>query len=548
MSHDESRDEHRAQKRRAEIAKLRNLENAAVLQGRKLGPRDRLKAAFHLTRAWGEAKKTGLRKEDFQDEILDRLKRRHGSRQEFRLSNWILRRGEDPTTQPDLLEKYGNKTKPHKALESYFAGIAVAAEHCAVDADDWKLDMVRDLSIWSRTSERTDVEELDERPAETLAILLNALCSRLARNNRLKDTFETIRRMSCRWKMFDEQLVATDSGWEDPIESPISPVFEVGVHFEDMFPFPSVSLLRVPYVVGRVACFCAPDDELRILEARHDQEHVSAFSWDWLNLAQQQQNVDIIETAAQVIQYRDLRLTVVPDGHGGFAAALESRPFVEVVLDAEHPINGRHPVIGGYEPDLSRFFSRGKNGERFWPHIIDGDGRTWRVTTYGRHDDGQLGFKEIAPWIERELDKIGWYFDYDPVGSPGDTSHEPWYLSYTPATAPYIAYWLTHDWRLATEPAICPWYRGNFEWGTPEARWERNLPPVRALNFPDHSHATWIECCLHNGLIDEALQAKIDRLNEQTAALQAEWHAAREHHSNALLRRWTTATEGENRQ
>jgi hypothetical protein len=50
---------------------------------------------------------------------------------------------------------------------------------------------------------------------------------------------------------------------------------------------------------------------------------------------------------------------------------------------------------------------------------------------------------------------------------------------------------------------------------------------------------------LHNGLIEDELGDAIDRLKSQVGALQAEWHHARERHSNALLMRWKSVDRKE---
>lgn len=556
MSQTENRDEHRAQKRRAEIAKLRSLENEAVQHGRKLGPRDRLMAAFHLTRAWGEAKNAGLRKEDFQDAILGSLKRRHGSRQEFRLSNWILKRGEDPTTQPGLVKDYETKTTPQKALEPYLVGITVAAKHCGADADDWKLAMARDLKTWSRQSGGSDVVPPDERPSETLAVLLNGLCARLAKDNRLDQTFAAIRAMNCHWEMFSERLAATDAACMQRVESPISPVFEDSMYFEEMFPYPSIPLLRVPYCVGNVIFALAPENELRVSDSRKllSGGYFTVglpFRTEFPEGATRHYNIpddarERLHLPGDFTWYREIRLCIVSDGSGRFVSALESRPRMEVQFAREAPVEGRHHVLYGYEIDLERglFYGRGEDGGYLFPTIQTQDGRAWRIKLNSLPESGP----QVNEWTERDPETTGWFFDPDPVSRPGQVSSEPWYLSYTPATPPYLRHWLTRDWRLENEEAVCPWSRGNFDRGSPEARWDHNLPPIHELNFPGFSHATWIECCLHNGLIEEALQARIDRLTDQTTRLQADWHDARERHSNALLRRWSTETEQEGHQ
>jgi hypothetical protein len=554
MEENTNRDREREAQRALEIARLHQFEHDAVLSGTKLGPRDRLKAAYHLTRAWNAANKAGLRKEDFQDVIHARLKRQHKSRGEFRLTNWTLLRGEDPFKE-DLTVKYTDKktgdptAKPQKALEQYFVGIAVAAEHCDVDPDDWKLDMLRDLTIWSRPTARLDVAPQDDRPAETLAILLNAMCANLARKNQLGDTFQAIRDMSCRWEMFDERLIAVTDATNcmEAIDSPISPVCEDGVYFEEMFPFPSIPLLYVPYLVTETDFVLAPEAMLRSGDAERMENDdylyvgapMSGIHGNHYNVPENAP--DLRRAAGKLIWSREIRLCLVPDGHDGFAPAIESRPRVEVEFDEETPFAGRHHVIGGYEPSLDRglFYARAEDGGHVWPHIHDQDGQLWRLRLAAEREDESWS----DTFIERDPETTGWCFDPDPVGLPGDWSNEPCYISYTPATAPYLRHWLAKDWRLGGEFAVCPWTRSNFDTGEHQNEWSRNLPPIHELNFPDSSSATWIECCLHNGLIEKALQSAVDNLKQHTGELQVDWHHAREWHSNALLRRWKNDTK-----
>jgi hypothetical protein len=259
-----------------------------------------------------------------------------------------------------------------------------------------------------------------------------------------------------------------------------------------------------------------------------------------------------VEADGYLVWYREIRLCIVPDGHGDFVGALETRPHLKVRFSQGRAPAGEHEVIGVFDIENLGDGYTAADGSHVDPHIRLEDGSVWNVT----YNDLSGNGSRPAAWTERPAKKrnplfdnnpglrsTGWIFDADPILQPGELVGEPWYLSYTPATAPYLRHWLTGDWRLADEPAVCPWDRENFDWHDPQGRWNKDLPPVHELNFPDFSDATWIECCLHNGLIEEALQAKIDRLKEQTGRLQADWHAAREHHTNALLRRWKAKTE-----
>jgi len=542
MDQEDDRSRRRADQRDKNVGKLRNLEKEAVDLGTKLKVRDRLKAAFHLRNAWKKANTAGLRKEDFQDMIFKGLKRQHGKRQEFRLQNWILGRGEDPTTQ-DLTDKYKSKSTPQKSLEPYLVGITTAAQHCGADPDDWKLDMMHDLTIWSLPEGQPEVEPPDDRPAETLAILINVRCSQVGSRNKLGDTFDAIRRMNCRWEMFGERLVSTDATCMQLVESPISPFCEDCLYFEEMFPFPSVPLLRVPYAHGKRAFTLESQNFPQINETKRLVSESDPIE----NVPEGAPGKKLAE--GYLAWYREIRLCIVPDGHGGYAGALETRPYLEVRFPVSSEFAGQHHVLGACDVERLDAVFLSTDGGYIGPHIHAGDGKVWWLN-YQPPPDGD---NQIGEWTERSsktknplfdnnpgIKTTGWIFDADPVGCPGELIGETWYLSYTPATAPYLRHWLTKDWQLEGEPAVCLWDRSNFNSYEADSVWNRNLPPIHELNFPGSSSATWIECCLHNGLIEEALQASIDNLSEQTRRLQAEWHSARERHSNALLRRWNT--------
>ena len=289
------------------------------------------------------------------------------------------------------------------------------------------------------------------------------------------------------------------------IESPVSPVCEVGIYFEEMFPFPSIPLLRVPYLVGDTNFVLVPSDSLKLQDSLVDAP-------------------SRIESTGHLVYLRELRLAIAPDGHGDFCAVIESRPVVEVTFSAP-PVAGVHTVHGGFEPDV---------GDRGRPTIKDKAGQSWRL----RYSNDS--FWDSTKWVERDPETTGWQFDCDPVGAPGAVNAEPWYLSYTPATPDYLKHWLTRSWSLGDAQADCPWSRDIFGWGELGARYDRDLPPFYDLNFPRLSHATGVECCLHNGLIEEALQAAVTRLKHETASLQRDWHSARDANAQKLLNRWHT--------
>ena len=269
--------------------------------------------------------------------------------------------------------------------------------------------------------------------------------------------------------------------------------------------FPSIPLLRVPYLVGDTNFVLAPSETLELQKSLFDAP-------------------GRIEATGRLVYLRELRLAIAPDGHGDFCAAIESRPVVEVTFSAS-PVEGIHIVHGGFEPDV---------GDRGRPTLKDKDGRSWRLR-YANNS-----FWDDTKWVERDPATTGWQFDYDPVGAPGTLNAEPWYLSYTPATPDYVKHWLTRSWSLGDAQADCPWSRDHFYRRESGARYDRDLPPFHALNFPNFSHATSVECCLHNGLIEEALQAAVTRLEHETASVQRYSHSARDSHAQKLLNRWHT--------
>lgn len=536
-----NKEQRKVLQREADIDRLNALQQQAVQSGKKLGPRDRLKAAFHLTRAWQAAKKEGMRKEEFQDTVCARLQRAHSNRREFRLSNWTLRRGEDPSTR-DLMKKYEKKSTPQKALEPYLVGIAVAAEHCGADPDEWNIEMTRSLSIWSRGQKEVDVTPLDDRPAETLAILLNSLCSELGTRNELAETFEVIDRMSCRWEMFEERLVACENLHMEQLKFMSPPIDEFGTEIDMMFPFPSVPLLRVPYLVGIMEFELAPENLLQPID-KEDESRRYTGGLRWPPDIFPENPPGLEKSEGRLLFCREVGLAIVPNGRGGFEGNLESRPYVEVEFEENQPFSGRHQIMNGHMIDLDYFFFLATEfDEKYrFPTICANDGTVWRVN-FAAHPPGNPPQYQLAV---RYPGTTGWEFDADPVrGGDGLTSHSG-YVSITPVEAADVRHWLAKEWKLEA-----PW---DGEFG-PANVWAECLcetvdtaqlksPPLYELNFPDRSFANSIETSLHDGSIEKALQAKIDALQKQTARLQANWNNARERHSNALLRRWKSDSE-----
>ena len=356
-----------SQQRAEAIRTLRSWEQEAE-NGRKLTGSDRLKAALHLSRAWRQANDKGLRKEVFQDDVFARLKRRRENKTRtysdtFKLANWILPRKVDAIT-PNLVSEYAEKREPLKSLEPYLVGVAVAAMHCGADPNNWKLDLMRDLSIWTRPVSAPEVAEADDRPAETLSLLLNAVCRSIAHKNKLAGIFAAIRSMGCRWEMFDERLVESAEFCMQSIESPVSPVCEVGVYFEEMFPFPSISLLSVPYLVGTADFRLAPEASLRA----HDDANQSQGDYVATGSAMKNdgpfRHYNIpddapsqLEVPGGVVFFRELRVTLLLMGTATSALRLNHVPRSRSLSRKARRWQGRILCTPAMSPISSAAFS-----------------------------------------------------------------------------------------------------------------------------------------------------------------------------------------------
>lgn len=505
---------------------------------------DRLKAAYRLRQAWERANKSGMRKEDFQRIVHEKLERKRQSSEEFRLQNWILKRGEDPLTQ-DLSGRYRGKSVPQQALEPYLVAIAVAAEHCNASPEDWQIEMLRDLSLWSQSSSEAtpEIEPDKERPLETLAVLLNALCKRLAEVKRLGDVLDAIRATNCHWDRMRNVLVPMS---DMVMEDPKCPVDEgLAIYFEEALPYPTVPLLVIPYMVAE-ACFrLAPEAAMRPVDAiLMSQGRYLSLGFAGDGSPEMGRHYNIPDNAPKMSELdgtlywsRELRLAIVPDGNGNFKAALETRPLVEVEFAADTAFAGRHVVVGAIDPLLQRahFYARAEDGGHVWPHIHDADGKQWRITAL----EG-----EKRHYVEREV--TGWQFDGDPINAPKWVWHEPWETSWTDASPAYLRHWLQNDWSLGLQFPWCPF--DQIRLGVDQERWERGLPPLQFLCFPMPCIARTIECCLHNDLILEKLSEEIDCLKTQAADWQSRWITEREKNVNTLLRRWNSSLGQESRE
>ena len=531
----DDRDARRAEIAERDLAALRWWQ-AEAERGAKLGRRtDRLHAALHLADAWQKAKAKGLNKERFQDMVLEAMRSTHGRTESFKLANYTLPRKFSEVTE-GVIKQYKTRSEPSQRLEPYLIAITIAAIHCGADPEQWKMDMLRQTSLWHNSRNNTKALPEDERSYETLSVLLNSLCSAIARRHELDDAYAAIKAMNCRWEMFEDRLVATDSNcmqWQD---SPISPHYNSGEYLEEAIPYPSAELLRIPYLVVETEFRLAPEQVLR------PQDDAALASGDYLppgagiaylpGKTPYGVPVGFIgksRASGRLTYFREIHLCVVPDGRGGFGAALQSRPRVEVYFPEGDIWEGTHHVHSAVDPELSNglFYARHADGGHVWPTVPLSTGEVWRLQP------------EEEKWLPESLllrDPGGaeWQFDADPVAAPGIVMAEPWYLSFTGATPLHLRHWLDGEWTLGSANAVSCFARENFA----SDRYDADLPPRREMLFPRGGLASDLESSLHNGLIEKALETSAAQLSGQVAELQSAHRSASERHVQTLLNKW----------
>lgn len=258
----DDREAKRAEIAERDLAALRWWQ-AEAERGAKLGKRtDRLHAALHLAEAWQKAKAKGLNKERFQDMVLEAMRSTHGRTESFKLANYTLPKKFSEVTE-DVIRHYKTRSEPSQRLEPYLLAITIAAIHCGADPEQWKMDMLRQTSLWHNSRNNTHPLPDDNRGYENLAVLLNSLCAEIARRHELDNAYAAIKAMNCRWEMFQDRLLATDTSCMQWLDSPISPHYANCEYVEEAVPYPSVALLRIPYLVVETGFRLAPEEVLR---------------------------------------------------------------------------------------------------------------------------------------------------------------------------------------------------------------------------------------------------------------------------------------------
>ena len=494
---------------------------------------DRLYAALHLSQAWQKAKAHGLNKERFQYEVLEDIKSHHGRTESFKLANYVLPKKISEVNK-EVIDRYKERSEPSRRLEPYLVAIAIAASHCGANPDQWKMDMLRQTSLWQNGRDKTKVLPEENRNYENLAILLDSLCGAIARRHELDNVYAAIKGMKCRWEMFADRLVATDNNWMQWQDSPISPHYDEGEHFEEAVPYPSTALLRIPYLQGDTIFRLAREEVMRPRDA--DALASEKFRPPGMGFDQVPGTVaycvpadtpGLLRAKGTLTYFREIHLCVVPNGRGGFGAALQSRPRVEVHFPKGDIWEGSHYVNGAIDPELSSgmYCACHEDGGHVWPTVTLNSGDVWRLQV----DEGTW-----ESLVVRDPEGLGWWFDPDPVAAPGGAWLRPWYLSVTGATPLHLRHWFDGEWTLGDAWADSCFERWRFE----SDRYDAGLPPRQEFIFPNGRLASDLEAGLHNGLVEQALDEAAARLSRQVAELQSAHRSASEHHVHTLLKKW----------
>lgn len=493
-----STNKERGQERTAQAQRrLEDIRAKAVQNGTRLNnTTDRLKAAYFLTRAWQRTKKMGVSKADFENRVLAQLQRRREGREEFRLARWLLSKvtmREMEATGGDvphgLRETWRNRPEPQKALEPYIAAVGEAALICGEMPKDWQIELLSSLSLWQQHG--GEDEDCTDIPAENLALMVNALCRKLGQSNDLPGLIRRMGELPSSRCMEDDSFhpARNNNIW---LTSPVFPQWNNGVYAEEVFPFPSLSLVHVRHGSAKFMAKLAPD--------------VTGLK-------------SALAEPVEATVYRDIRLAVAPINPRECGGVFETRGAFTLKRLTESEVE--YPVLG-----ILQFYMFICPGPRQYIEI-----------------EGKRHVVEVTEEIEGEP-KVDWSFDEfepfplkdGPYPLPQDCSH---YWSHTPVTPGYLRYWLggghgkpgSRD--VAFEkgvPLEWPWIMSNSQPVEP--------PSPDRLNFWEQGPLRFLEEALHDGRAEGVLQAAFDRLTANVKAREKHWHDGREESTQVLLNRW----------
>ena len=301
----------------------------------------------------------------------------------------------------------------------------------------------------------------------------------------------------------------------------ISPVGG-GVYFEEMVPFPSIPLARQlvmtrPALLGLMPTVSMSTDDLG------EEDRVRTRNASFIKDPDAPAHIpglhdegDIEQVEGRVTLYNEVRLALAPDTWQRWDVVLECRPYVCVDLpDAEGDLV-RHHVDHAVDPFLvhQHFYPMHEDNRVVLP-LVERDGKALRVACLG----------VAAPeGVSSDEDEI--------------LSEDPWQLTYAATSAAELRRLLSGIGEADGHNR--PWHQNNFD----AEVYEKDLPSTREFYFPMGDVFTDIEACLHNGLIEQALEEAILRLRDSARDLQSKLMEAREAGAQRLLKRWRGEPSG----
>ncbi|PWC92652.1 hypothetical protein [Azospirillum sp. TSO5] len=423
----------------------------------KLGRGDGLAAGTALRSLADAAKEAGAQISDLPEGLP-------------RIHHYMVRSKAD-LTDPKVMK--GERERLSLRAKCFMDLAEAVARMAGFDPVNAKASVFDRTSLWRNPEHRQHADELHEG-SFMLAMLIDEMSQRVARDTGLAELFRRARQIPGRWDLPGETFLPGDDGCLP--QPAYQGWFEA---WEEAPPLPSVPLVRIPHAILRAEVLVDPD-------GRTDEEGEGT------------------PIEAEVLVQREIRLCLGPTtGPDRIGPMFESRAHVEA------RIAGTGPSIP-LSPSCT-----------LWP-IVCGDpvrimiGGEWRRAVFRIPPGCTLADPDAAL-----PDPMMW--DFTPLDA--DRQHaENYYVSWTPVDADHVGLWLD---RSASRDGVPCLPAGGEGEGTPGATW-----------FPRSRSAHHVEAALRNGVLEAALKGAVTRLREALDRHEQEWRNAASAATHELIAKW----------
>jgi hypothetical protein len=398
-------------------------------------------------------------------------------------------------TAPEI--KTRAKKKLQAPIRNYLRLAAILSDMAGWNADEAKIEVLQDTTLWANEAREPKVQSDDER-AWHLTLELREMTQRVIREGILLELFTRMRKIPGAWNF--ESASFRPSSMACLFQSVFQEWFEL---WSEAPPLPSVPLVRflhadvqTPMLVESVGL---PNP------TRYGAEISGKFK------GEDQRN-------ALIRVFREIRLcigpTTAPDRLGPM---FESRANVEII------------------------FSNGEENEHSEPSIVD---PCWSLETV---EDEGIWVKLDGSWHRaRTIDPLlghsrtEWLglmprmLSGEHVDEPTVWDHSPlaknkhcfehWYFSWTPVDEAHVTHWLDRPEYEDRDTCIAELIGPRSE---PRETW-----------YPRPSLAHHVEVALATGALESALLAEIERLRIALEQRESEWRAGATEGTRNLVEQW----------